>query len=169
MPTDATSLLQRRVNEFDIPPWPGEAQFERVLVYQLPDSAAASDTFIKGGLIAKPDNRKSTDQKRSPRGIIVSAGLRAMDILRDNGMEVGELIWMSPNVFYRYEVGKHKNGQPIEFAFMNIGDIVLSEDIINRVWEEKSLVLTRINSKHVYQGISGTGMRVDPTQFPDDI
>ena len=65
------------------------ACFERVIVYLVPDEAASADKFIPDGMIYKVDQRKETDKARSPRGVIVSAGLAALDILVGNGMQLG--------------------------------------------------------------------------------
>lgn len=158
------SLLLQRMKEFEIPEWPGEAVFEEVLLYCLPDEGAASETFSKDGMIVKPDTRKAIDIARSPRGIVVSAGLKAMDIMDAHGMQVGELVWFAPHVPYRFEVGRNEKG-PILFMFMNVADIKLSEDVPTRL-ANGDIVLTK-NSKgeHVYAGKD----RVDPTLSPDAI
>jgi hypothetical protein len=54
--------------------------------------------------------------------------------------------------------------QDIEFKFMNVGDIVLSEDVLGKVLEGE-LVPTSINGKYTYSGVT----RTDPTEFPDGI
>jgi len=153
-------LLSKRMKEFDIPPWPGEACFERVIVYCIPDSYAAREQTAGG--IYLPQTRVDTDKKRSPRGIVVSAGLKALDVLRSNGMEIGEIVWFAPHVPFRYVVGTDGK-EDIEFKFMNVGDIVLSEDTLNRVLEGETTV-SNINGKHTYGGV-----RIDPTEFPDGI
>lgn len=160
-------LLMKRMLELDIPAWPGQACFERVIVYKIPDEASAGETFAADGVIIKPDNRRETDKDRSPRGIIVSAGLAAMDVLVSNGMEIGELVWFSPHVPYRFEVGKRADGAKLEFYFMNVGDIVLSEDILQRVVDEKLKLERRMNGpvwQHIYNG----NPRTEPTHEPDE-
>ena len=154
-------LLSKRMQEFDIPPWPGEACFERVIVYCIPDRYAAREK-TEGGLYI-PTQRVDTDKARSPRGIVVSAGLKALDVLRSNGMDLGELVWFAPHVPFRYVVGTNGK-QDIEFKFMNVGDIVLSEDVLGKVLEGE-LVPTSINGKYTYSGVT----RTDPTEFPDGI
>jgi len=160
-PMELHPLLTQRMKEFDIPPWPGEACFERVIVYCIPDSHAAREK-TEGGIYI-PTQRVDTDKARSPRGIVVSAGLKALDVLRSNGMDIGELVWFAPHVPFRYVVGR-SGAQDIEFKFMNVGDIVLSEDILGRVLDGDAKA-TNINGKHTYSGAP----RIDPTEFPDGI
>lgn len=165
MPTaDALpELLAKRVNELGIPAWPGQACFERVIVYRIPDEGSASEKFAADGVIIKPETRRETDKDRSPRGVVVSAGLAAMDVLISNGMQLGELVWFAPHVPFRFEVGKRSDGTPWEFYFMNVGDIVLSEDILQRV-VDGDLKLTKTDKQHVYND----EQRSEPTHTPDE-
>jgi len=163
------SLLERRVAEFAIPAWPGQALYERVIIYRIPDAASARETFSEGGSIIKPDMTQQTQKDRSPRGVVVSAGLQALDILRGHGMELGELVWFAPHVPYRFEVEK-AGGKPVEFYFMNAGDIVLSEDVTVRIAEKRLWVeFDREKKHHVYVSSGGTCKRAEPTKSPDDI
>jgi hypothetical protein len=154
-----SDLLGKRIDEFSIPPWPGQALFERVVVFRVPDESAASETFIPDGRIVKVSSTRDRDEVRSPRGVVVSAGLRAMEILTDHGMQVGELVWLAPHLPYRFEVGKTKEGASIEFLFCNVGDIVLSEDLVNRVVHGKAAQYLDVSGKK----------RKDPIANPDDI
>lgn len=131
MPEVSNDLLARRIEEYNIPAWPGMILFERVLIYKIPDEESASET-AGDGVIIKPKTRIDTDSARCPRGIIVSAGLRALDVLHAYGMQLGELVWFAPHVPYRFQVGV-RGGKDVEFSFMNVGDIVLSEDILDRL------------------------------------
>jgi hypothetical protein len=157
----------RRVQELDIPAWPGQACFERIIVYRIPDDGSASETFAKDGVIIKPEYRRKVDKERSPRGVVVSAGLAAMDVLVSNGMQIGELVWFAPHVPFRFEVGKRAGGTPWEFYFMNVGDIVLSEDILQRVVDAELKLERRMNGpvwQHIYNG----NPRTEPTHTPDE-
>jgi hypothetical protein len=156
-------LLANRLNELQIPPWPGQACFERVIVYRIPDDSSTNETFVKGGVIVKLDSRVATDKDRACRGVVVSAGLAAMDVLVSNGMQLGEMVWFAPFVPYRFEVGTRADGTPWEFYFMNVGDIVLSEDILQRV-VDGDVNLSKVGNTHVYNGAE----RTEPTHLPNE-
>ena len=162
------SLLEKRIAEFDIPAWPGQALFERVFVYRLPDQGADSETYIPGGAIVKAEMVHENQKARSPRGVIVSAGLGALDVMAAHGMQVGELVWISPHVAHRFDLGKDSSGHSIEFYFMNVGDIISSEDVLTRLSEE-DLRVTCIEGEHRFYDASGTIERNDPSSSPDDI
>ena len=163
-----SSLLERRMKQFDIPDWPGEATFARILVFRIPDKAAKRDTFVEGGSIVKPETTRSNDEFRSPRGVIVSAGLQAMDVMRGHGMQLGELIWMSSYTPWRFEIDTKEDGKPVEFYFMQVGDISLSEDLLAARKTGKLKVELRNNKHQLIVGIDEIP-RFDPPAHPDDM
>jgi hypothetical protein len=147
---DSNKLLKARLREYDVPSWPGETPFARVLVYRIPDEAAASETFVPGGVIVKAETKRDVDIARSPRGIIVSAGLEAMDIMHDHGMALGDLVWIAPHSPYRFDFGKDEKGRSIEFYFLYVGDICLDEDVSARLADGTIKLATNTDGKHVY-------------------
>jgi hypothetical protein len=169
------SLLDYRVRIFKIPPLPsGVAMFERVLVYRIPDAASASETWGDGPIL-KDDMRLTTDKATSPRGIVVSAGLAALDVMRANGMELGDIVWIAPNVFYRFMVGSRK-GKPIEFPFLNVGDIITDEDLADRLFhhedgDEPEMVIAydpHQKQHTITRNGRYLGPRSDPRHYPDE-
>jgi hypothetical protein len=164
----AKSLLDKRIAEHSIPPWPGEATFARIIVYRIPDKAASRKTFVDGGSIVMPDTVHSNNEFRSPRGIIVSAGLQAMDILRGNGMQLGEMIWMSSHTPWRFEVDTKIDGKPVEFYFMQAGDVTMSEDLLQSRKAGKVRVELR-DGKHQLVIADECIPRFDPPSFADDM
>jgi hypothetical protein len=162
------TLLDQRIRKFKIPKWPGQAMYGRIIVYRLPDKAAARESFTKGGLIVKPESVASDTKWRSPRGVIVSAGLQAMDILRGNGMGLGEIIWMASHTPWRFEVDRTTDGQSIEFFFMQAGDVVISEDLLGRMAGGSAQIEIR-DGKHQFLLEDSAVPRFDPPQHPDDM
>jgi len=167
----AKSLLERRVSEHNIPDWPGEATFARILVYRIPDKAASRKTFVDGGVIEMIEETADNQKFRSPRGIIVSAGLQAMDILRGNGMQLGEMIWMSSYTPWRFEVDAKTDGdkvKKVEFFFMQAGDVTLSEDLLANRRAGKVRVEIR-DGKHQLVVDGEAVPRFEPPSHPDDM
>lgn len=177
-------LLTKRVFEYKIPAWPGQALYERVLIFKIPEESTASDEIDigDGHKLVKPETRVGVDVSRCPRGIIVSAGLRAMDIMRAQGMELGELVWFAPHVPFRFVV-KQRSRQDDEFSFMNVGDIILSEDVLGRLTPpsdehgtivgkpQMEVVFNTRQNQFIMQDVE-SGMpytRVEPTHSPDEI
>jgi hypothetical protein len=119
------------MRKFKIPPFHcGAAMFERVLVFRIPAEVEKSETYGESGII-KIQERIVTDTTGTPRCVLVSAGLRAMDILRANGARLGDVVWIAPDVFTRYETG-FSGGRSEEFTFCSVGDIITNESLAER-------------------------------------
>lgn len=143
-------LLKDRIKEFHIPPAPGQALFDEVLIFQIPDEEKGAETFGKESKIIKPMTKKDADEKRCPRGVIVSAGLGAMDKLRDHGMQLGEMVRFSPHVYTRFELDHDAQGREQYMPFMTVGDIKVSEDVPGRLVSGE-LELVYDNRKREYR------------------
>lgn len=146
-------LLAKRIREYDIPDAPGQAMFHRILIYQIPDDASARETFAEKGRIVMPETTKAVKKDRSPRGVIVSAGLQALDYMRDHGMELGEMVWFSPHVPTRFDVNRLADGRQALFFFMAVSDIIVSQDTPERLASGELTLTYAIGEhggKHVY-------------------
>ena len=155
-------LLKARIKEFSIPPAPGQALFDEVLIFQIPDEEKGAE---KIGSIYKPNTRKDTDEKRCPRGVIVSAGLGAMDKLRDHGMQLGEMVRFSPHVYTRFELDHDAQGREQYMPFMTVGDIKVSEDIPGRLVSGELELVYEDGQYKYHKGEK----RRDPEVFDDSI
>lgn len=103
------------------------AIFERVFVFQIPSAANSGETF-GDTTILKPETSKKKAMQEAPRGVLVSAGLRALDILRSNGVDLGHVITFIKLARYHipYETIA---GRDYHLIQLNVGDLVGSEDI----------------------------------------
>lgn len=109
----------------------GPSLFERVLLFRIPSDAEKSETYGDSPII-KVQERITTDTLGTPRCVIVAAGLRAMDIMRANGMRLGDVVWIHADVFTRFETGFF-GGKMQEFAFCNLGDVITDESLGERL------------------------------------
>lgn len=163
--------LARAVEKYAIPPWPYEACFDRIVVFSVPEDAAARDTYVAGGSIVKPETRRDADERATPRGVIVSAGLAARDVLYHAGMDLGDMVWVARLSPWRHQVDRDKNGKPIEFLFLRVGDIVGSESLLEAVKDER-IVAGRaptpggaLQFQWTKLGEGGPSYRVDPPSY----
>lgn len=122
-------LLEQAIKQYSIPPWPYEASYDRVIVFSVPEDKAARKTFIEGGVVEKIDARNVYEQEETPRGIVVSAGLKAKDVMFSHGMGLGHMVWVARLSPWRHQVDRDANGKDIEFLFLRVGDIVGSETL----------------------------------------
>ncbi len=108
--------------------------FDKVFVYQIP--LKTRKTYAESGAILRPDQVNGYDRNTTPRGIIVSAGLKAMDALYSTGFHIGEIIRfkkLSPYMMPIDDIDGH------EFHVMVIrdGDIEASEDFAEQLNNRK--------------------------------
>lgn len=121
-------LLDQRRAEYGITDsaFKRQATFTRILVWQIP--MKKGDLFEEGGLIQMTDTTKAREQDKAPHGIIVSAGLAALDVMVSNGIHVGHRILFchSAPYFVRYDT---IDGQDHRLVVLDVGDIIASEDL----------------------------------------
>jgi len=163
-----TTLLEQRVREYNIPKWPGSCCFNSILIYRVPSETASRETYAQDGKIIMPETTKSYREFRSPRGIVVAAGLVAADVLRGHGICLGDMIWMSSWTPFRFSVDTTSDGKDVEFFFMQAENITLDEDLEARKLAGKVRIAVK-NGKHELVIDDECVPRFDPTRHPDDI
>lgn len=126
-------LLERRRLEFGIvdAKFKVQAVYDRVLIHQLPPQEFAGGTF-GGGTIVAPDKTMDRERREAPRGIVVSAGLRALDELRSNGIDLGHIITFVRAAPWRMRVA-YVGAKEENVIILQSGDIVSSEDLRARI------------------------------------
>jgi hypothetical protein len=153
-------LLEARRLKYGMPDglFKHQAAYDRVLCYQIPrfETETFGDT-----LIVRPDSVKKKDREGAPRAVIVSAGMRALDNLRSNGMDLGHVVTflrLSPWRFPAEMVEGH------EFYLLPLyaGDIIASEDTAEELKTGKREVTTVVYQgrlEHCFKNEDGTVYR----------
>lgn len=123
-------LLDKRRLEFGIPNGAFESfpTFDKVYIYQIPLPGQGGSTYSKGGMILKPEQVQSFERNTAPRGIVVSAGLQALDSLYSTGVELGHIVRfkkLSPFIMPVAEI----KGYWFSVYVVRDGDIEASEDL----------------------------------------
>lgn len=159
-------LLDDAIARYKIPPWPYQAAYDRIVVFSVPEDAASRETYVPGGLLVKPENRRVHDQAVTPRGIIVSAGLGARDVLYAHGIGLGHMVWVARLSPWRHEVDRDAEGRTIEFLFLRVGDIVGSETSLEQL-REREVVVTRdkFGNHLLAWGSDNARPRFDPPSY----
>lgn len=124
-------LLDRRRLEYGIPDgaFRLSCAFDRIYVYQLEwdNKETYGDTSI-----VKPDSKRARDRTESPRGVLIAAGLRALDALRSNGFALGHIVGLIELAPYRVECDT-VDGRSHQILIMNAGDLIGSEDLAEQI------------------------------------
>lgn len=102
-----------------------QAVFDRILVWQVPETWYGGDTFA-GTTIEKSAATQKRHAQNTPRGLVISIGLAAMDAMRSNGIGLGHFVHFQHNAPYRRPLDDHDQQHLIA---LRAGDIVSSEDL----------------------------------------
>lgn len=106
--------------------------FDRILIYQIPllSECREDGDRIGGaaGLLWKAEQTKEKETREAPRGIIVGAGMKALDSLRSHGVDLGHIVYFCKNSVYSIQVD-YIAGHWDRVSLAREGDLVLSEDV----------------------------------------
>jgi len=120
-------LLEKRRWEHTIPDAAFETvqSFSFVTLYQI--SQFEGETYGDTKIVMA-DATRDREKNEAPRGVLISAGLQAMDILRSNGIDLGHVVTFIRVAPFRQRVGVI--GARNEYVLgLQVGDIRGSEDL----------------------------------------
>lgn len=121
-------LLDERRVELAIPDpvFTVEAVYDRILLWQI--TQHQGDTYVKGGKIVMSEIAKAREKEQAPVGIIVSAGMVALDHLRSNGMDLGHAVMFVRLSPWRPPI-EMPDGQQVRVVCCRTGDICGSMEL----------------------------------------
>lgn len=163
---DLPPLLEKRRLEYGIPDgaFSMHALYGRILIWQI---ALDEEERFKGSVLFKANVTQDKEQYTAPKGIIVSAGLSALDYLRANGSDLGHkvaFVRLSP---YAFEVDRVGRGIPQELVILQAGDLIADYDLQESVRKGESQVV-QDKCTHFYRDAGGfLWKQNDPALEPD--
>jgi hypothetical protein len=126
----ATPLLLHRLKQFDISLPKGRTVYDRIYVYPL-EGKDLGDKF-EGSMLYKPG--QSQNLYGASRGVIVKAGLRALEQMWSHGIELGHIVIVARlSPWERKYEGK---GRIHTVMVLRASEIVSSEDLEDDILEE---------------------------------
>ncbi len=125
-------ILDERRFEYGIPNGCFEHYplFDKVYLWQI--NMTERDTYSEGGAILKPEARIAYDRATAPRGVVVSAGLAALDALRSSGADIGHIVRFKKYAPFIQEV-QEIDGHTLSVFTLRDGDMVSSEDLAREI------------------------------------
>lgn len=157
-------LLERRRWEYGIPDaaFDIRAVFDRILVWQI--ATHQGETFVKGGAIIQPANFKEWDLRENPHGILISAGLNALDSLRSNGIDLGHHVTIIHVQPWRLELERDSGGTTKGLLMMQAGDITGSYDLEQALRKGRCQIATKANAtgQRIHRLVDEKGEVWDP-------
>ncbi len=109
--------------------WKSQAVFNKILVWQIP--VDGSETY-GGGVIVKTEAQKKRELSEAPRGVIVSAGLQALDELRSHGVDIGHTVFFTHLAPFRKRLPPIAGKEP-SLVILHAGDIFDSEELAEKL------------------------------------
>lgn len=99
--------------------------YDWIAVYQIPWNEG--DTF-EGSALIRPETTKAREKEEAARGVLIGAGLLALDALRSNGIDLGHIVTFIKLAPWRLPAG-YVAGHTEYVLMLKAGDIVASEDL----------------------------------------
>lgn len=142
-------VLDERRFEYGIPNGCFEhyPAFDKVYIWQV--TLTERHTYSEGGAIVKPEAIIASDRNTAPRGIIVSAGLQALDSLRSTGIDIGHIVRFKKFSPFIQPVGEIK-GVNLTVMVIRDGDIVSSEDLAKEFHAKRVSIVNAAPDKLSY-------------------
>jgi hypothetical protein len=150
-------LLDQKRVKHGIPDsaWNSQAVFNKILVWQI--AVDESETY-GGGLIAKTEAQRKKELSEAPRGVIVSAGLQALDELRSHGVDVGHTVYFTHLAPFRKRLPAIL-GKESALVILHSGDVFDSEELAQNLKARRCRIINREGEdgslQHVFCDESG--------------
>jgi len=126
----ATPLLLHRIKQFGLVLPKGRPVYDRIYVYPIGDKD--QDEKIAGSMLYKPQQAK--DKFAASRGVIVKAGIKALEQMWAHGIELGHIVLVARlSPWERKYEGK---GREHTVMVLRSSEIVSSEDLEDDVLDE---------------------------------
>lgn len=156
-------LLEERRLKYGIPDsaFAFRAVFDRVFVWQI--WVHQEETYIPGGAIVQPANFREGSLRENPHGVILSAGLGALDTLRSNGIDLGHHVSIIHVQPWRMPVGISDSEGVL---MLQAGDITGSKDLEDAIRNGDCQITTRCNEhgQRVHLFVDKNGQVWDPVK-----
>lgn len=110
--------LEERRKQYGIPDAPCLPQGKKVIVFRLPLQEKSA-----GGLYL-PEEHANPE----PTGVLIAAGLKARDVMRDALIEIGDIVWLPRFTTNSPEVSRDAAAKGKHVELLNIEDLVGSVD-----------------------------------------
>ena len=155
-------LLDDRRIEYGIPNGAFDTfpAFDKIFVHQIPFTERSE--FSEGGIIVMTEVSQAYERNMAPRGILIAAGLKALDALSSNGIEVGHIIRFRKMHPYIMPV-ECIDGHWMTMYVMRDGDITGSEDVAQKLRSKEYSLVNVADDKGTYdwrldtpEGVTGS-------------
>lgn len=124
------------------------AGFDRIFVFPIDPFDA--DEKMPGSFLYRPELTKQKDLQEGYRGVLISAGLTAMDRLMSHGYELGDIVMTNKNVPFARRM-ELIEGKPMYVLVMRDGDLAGNETLQADILAGKRRVVDAGSNSYEHQ------------------
>lgn len=160
------ALLDKRRLEHDIPDEAFDVSclFDRILLFQVGDMEG--DTYGDTSIVM-PDAVRERERDTAPRGVLIGAGLSALDVLASNGIELGHIVTFMRISPLRMRIGIY-GGYTAWALVMQVGDLTGSVDLAEKLKKgQRSIVFD--DGQHKIADGRGKAIKPKNPWIPPDL
>jgi len=117
------SKLEERMKQYSIPPIPGLPMGKTILVFRVPPVEKTA-----GGLYIP-----ESDQGEQEIGVLLAAGLGALDILKAALIDIGDVVWFGRFAGTNRTVRREAAQKAEQITAMKVEDVQISVDALERL------------------------------------
>jgi co-chaperonin GroES (HSP10) len=164
-PKKSTALAAARL-KYGIPALPYGPMGASVIVFRLPLPSMTAgglhiphvwtDTMEGTGNPLEPKKEIVGRAAPEPKGIIIGAGLAAMDIMRDAQIEFGDIVYFAKYAGWETEVSRDPENTGKDIIQMKVQDLLGSADMLERTLGPKAryeVVYDEETGEHMYKEV----------------
>lgn len=145
--------IRKKYPEYKIPDLDAQPLYTNIIVWRIPESDRT-----KGGLYV-PETSKMPRSK----GVLLAAGLKAMDELNSYGTKIGDVVEFAKYAGVDLDVKEREGATPEQILVLKSGDLLLNKNLFQRL-QSGELTEACIEGEHFYtEGKGGQrSKRFDP-------
>lgn len=122
--------------------------------------------------IVKTQTAQKLGEQESPRGILVAAGLAALDTLSSHGICIGDYVFMIRNAPWEIEIDV-LGAKKLCLRVLRDADLLAGEDLQKRINDGVLTVKSKVNADgqriHYYETKDGKPLNPVTPHIPDDL
>jgi hypothetical protein len=124
--------------------------WDRIYVWQIEPRYQEGKTY-GGSSIWMPETAQKRERQESCRGVLVSGGLRALDNLRSNGVELGSVVSFIRFGPWHKPIGAFAGPHLQYLLVLRDGDLIGCEDLMDETRDGRVSVTTGLDSAGVLE------------------
>jgi hypothetical protein len=127
-------LLEAHRQKYGIPDgfFKSQASFDRIYVFPI-DPFDDDDKMTPGSFLYRANTTKMKDMQEGHRGVLISAGLKAADVLMSHGIEIGHIVTTNKNVPFARRCEVLEDGHQMFYLVMREADLAGSETLAEEI------------------------------------